>query len=127
MRSAFIDADRIFHVVEAQSGEKGPFHELARGVLPPGMPLHITFYDGEKAECSIVLDDWGDQSDTSLSPTAGWGLPTNAIEFNLLGDLPESSAGIWLTLAATSIGRGWDSVGHSAGTYRNRMRIERPK
>jgi hypothetical protein len=24
----------------------------------------------------------------------------------------------------TSVGRGWDSVGHTAGIYRNRMRIE---
>jgi hypothetical protein len=26
--------------------------------------------------------------------------------------------------AGTSVGRGWDCVGHKAGTYRNRMRLE---
>ena len=31
---------------------------------------------------------------------------------------------VWLTLAGTSVGRGFDSVGHKAGTYRNRVRIE---
>lgn len=28
-----------------------------------------------------------------------------------------------VTLSATSIGRGWHSVGHSAGTYRNRVEL----
>ena len=30
---------------------------------------------------------------------------------------------VWITLAATSVGRGWDAVGHRAGTYRNRLEI----
>jgi hypothetical protein len=30
----------------------------------------------------------------------------------------------FVTLAGTSVGRGWDSVGHAPGTYRNRMKIE---
>jgi len=30
-----------------------------------------------------------------------------------------------MPLSATSVGRGWDSVGHSAGTYRNRVTLER--
>ena len=84
----------------------------------------MTLYDNGHAACTIEFDDWADQAGTALSPTAGWGLPVNAIEFSRLGDPLESSAAIWLTLAATSVGRGWDSVGHTAGTYRNRMRIE---
>jgi hypothetical protein len=48
----------------------------------------------------------------------------NAIEFSLAGDAPGSEAAIFITLAATSVGRGWDTVGHAPGTYRNRMRIE---
>jgi hypothetical protein len=31
---------------------------------------------------------------------------------------------IWITLAGTSVGRGWDSVGHKQGIYRNQMTIE---
>src|SRR5262249_40246315 len=33
-RCAYLDDEGIFHVVQASSGEKGPFHELARGPLP---------------------------------------------------------------------------------------------
>jgi hypothetical protein len=47
----------------------------------------------------------------------------NAIEFSLEGDAPGSEAALFITLAGTSVGRGWDTVGHAAGTYRNRMRI----
>lgn len=47
----------------------------------------------------------------------------NAIEFQRIdkreNEAPASQ--IWITLAATSVGRGWDCVGHHAGTYRNRM------
>ena len=34
-------------------------------------------------------------------------------------------AGVWLwaTYAATSVGRGWDSVGHTPGTYAGRLRL----
>ena len=70
----------------------------------------------------VVLADWSAQADTTLSPTAGWGVPVNAIEFSLAGDAPSSPASIFVTLAATSVGRGWDCVGHRPGTYRNRIR-----
>jgi hypothetical protein len=40
------------------------------------------------------------------------------------GETSYSPVRIWLTLAGTSVGRGFDSVGHAAGTYRNRVRIE---
>jgi hypothetical protein len=33
-------------------------------------------------------------------------------------------ATLFITLASTSVGRGFDSVGHTSGTYRNRMRIQ---
>jgi hypothetical protein len=124
-RSAYMDAQGVFHVVEASTGEKGPFRELARGPLSRGDPLSISVFDGQTPACTITLDDWPAQADTTLSPTAGWGLPTNAIEFHLAGEA-SSPAEIFVTLAATSVGRGWDTVGHSAGTYRNRMRVEFP-
>jgi hypothetical protein len=123
-RLAYLAADGVFRVVEATSGEKGPFHELATGRLSRSEPLTITLYDGGTARCRIRLVDWARQSSTLLSPTAGWGLPVNAIEFSRFGTEPRSPAGIWVTLAGTSVGRGWDSVGHAAGTYRNRLRIE---
>jgi hypothetical protein len=125
MRLAYIDDRGIFHVVEARSGEKGPFREFGSGILPHATPLTITILDETAAVFRITLDDWEAQTARSLSPTAGWGLPVNAIEFSRIGD-PGSAGGafaIWITLAGTSVGRGWDSVGHAAGTYRNRMRI----
>ena len=123
-RLAYVDADGRFRVVEATSGEKGPFHELAAGPLRRGEPLAITLYDDESGVCCVVLDDWAAQAGTALSPTAGWGLPVNAIEFSREGDAPGSEAALFITLAGTSVGRGWDTVGHAPGTYRNRMRIE---
>ena len=70
------------------------------------------------------MADWAAQADTTISPTAGWGVPVNAIEFSLVDDPASSPASIFVTLAATSVGRGWDCVAHNPGTYRNRIRIE---
>jgi hypothetical protein len=124
LRLAYLDAQGVFHVVEATSGEKGPFRELGRGNLRRGQPLAITLHDRGVAQARVVLEDWSAQVGTALSPTAGYGLPVNAIEFCLQGDEPGAPAAIFITLAGTSVGRGWDSVGHSAGTYRNRMSVE---
>ena len=97
---------------------------LAGGRLGRAEPLAITLHDGDAAVARITLEDWSAQAGTTLSPTAGWGAPVNAIEFSRDGDAPGSRAAIYVTLAGTSVGRGWDCVGHAAGTYRNRMRIE---
>jgi hypothetical protein len=123
LRLAHLDAVGTFHVVEASSGEKGPFRSLAKGPLKRGEPLGITIYDRSVATVRVVLHDWSAQAATQLSPTAGWGLPVNATEFSLQGSEDRSPASIYVTLAATSVGRGWDSVGHRAGTYRNRVEI----
>lgn len=123
-RHAYLAADRSFHVVEARSGEKGPFRTLARGTLSRAESLRITLYDEETPICEVEFQDWAAQASTTLSPTAGWKVPVNAIEFQRLGEPPGSMSCIWMTLAATSVGRGWDSVGHSPGTYRNRMSIK---
>jgi len=124
-RFAFLDDRGTFRVVEAETGEKGPYRLLASGRLERGEPLSITLLDQGRPAGRITLEDWSRQLDTRLSPTAGWGVPVNAIEFSLSGDAPESSASIFVTLAGTSVGRGWDCVGHAAGTYRNRMLFER--
>jgi len=123
-RFAFLGGKQMFRVVEATSGEKGPFRILAQGPLGREQELTITLFDQERALGRIVLADWSAEADTTLSPTAGWGVPVNAIEFSLSGDAPSAPASIFVTLAATSVGRGWDCVGHRPGTYRNRIRLE---
>ena len=126
-RFAYVEEDRTFRVVEAASGEKGPFHTLARGHLGSEQTLTIGLRDQGQTLARISLLDWSAQADTTLSPTAGWGAPVNAIEFNLVDNPPSSPASIFVTLAGTSVGRGWDCVGHNPGTYRNRVRVEAVK
>jgi hypothetical protein len=123
-RFAYLDAAGMFHVAEATSGEKGPFNVLASGKMSPTDELRIGLHDEGKLVSTLVLQDWAAQLSTSLSPTAGWGVPMNAIEFHREGEAEKLPCFIWVTLAATSVGRGWDSVGHREGTYRNRLRIE---
>jgi len=125
-RFAFLDGNAMFRVVEATSGEKGPFRTLAQGRLGREQELTIMLLDEGRPRGCIVLADWSAQADTTPSPTAGWGVPVNAIEFSLARDAPSSPASIFVTLAATSVGRGWDCVGHRPGTYRNRIRLEPP-
>jgi hypothetical protein len=129
-RLAYLDARGIFRVVQASDAEKGPFTTLAEGPLARGEPLGIVLLeigDASRRElATIVFRDWSLQLSTELSPTAGWGLPQNALEFGRASSEPTSAAYIDLTLAGTSVGRGWDSVGHRAGVYRNRIEIRLP-
>ena len=120
-RFGYVDDTDTFHVVEATSGEKGPFKQLASGPLRLGEPLTIFFYDEGLPIASVTVDDWTSQLSRALSPTAGWGIPANAIEFQRLGSSEDSAVQIWITLAATSVGRGWECVGHRGGIYRNRV------
>jgi hypothetical protein len=122
-RFAYLASDGTFRVCKATSGEKGPFHTLGSGRLERGAPLVIGFQSGGQRIASLVLDDWSSQASTGLSPTAGWGVPVNAIEFQLVANDSEEYVGIWITLAGTSVGRGFETVGHRAGTYRNRFSI----
>jgi hypothetical protein len=121
-RFAYLSADGMFHVVEARSAEKGPFRELASGRLD-GEPLTLTLYDEQTPFVQISFEDFAPQASTQLSPTGGWGVPENAIEFSLQGNDPDAMASVFLTLAATSVGRGYDSVGHAPGVYRNGMEV----
>ena len=120
-RFAFRTADDEFRVVEASSGEKGPFRTLAEGPLGEQQALELELRDAGRAMGRLKFLDWAAQSSTILSPTAGWGAPVNAIEFQRIGDKPSSTVVVWMALAATSVGRGWDSVGHKPGVYRNRI------
>lgn len=126
LRFAYVDADRRFRVVEASDAEKGPFHELASGVLLPTDPLTLTVYDGETPHARITLEDFAAQASTQLSPTAGWGVPENSIELRRWSESPWSTVTLYFTLASTSVGRGWESVGHAPGVYRNRIHVAPP-
>jgi len=108
-----------FRIVEASSGEKGPFEILASGQLSRGEPVSIDFILDGQQSLSLELEDWSREASVDLSPTAGWGLPMNAIEFSRSGNCYT----VWITLAATSVGRGWDSVGHAPGCYRGGMKV----
>ena len=121
-RFAAMMPDGMMRVVEASSGEKGPFKVLTEGRIERGDPIALTLWNGEIAVYRVTFHDWSAQASTQLSPTAGWGMPENAVEFSL-SDVGYA-ASFHLTLAGTSVGRGWDSVGHAEGVYRNRMSIE---
>ena len=123
-RFAFLSESGMFSVVEATSGEKGPFRELASGKMRRGDPLSINILNQGKCVAKVTFKDWSAQLSTAVSPTAGWGVPVNAIEFQRIADSPTAPAAIWITLAATSVGRGWQSVGHRAGVYSNRIELQ---
>jgi len=122
-RLAYLDSNGIFKVVEADNSEKGPFKILAEGDLQANDELRVVLKSSEEDIFSITLHDWASQCSTNLSPTAGWGLPENAIEFSL-NQYDNTIAHVFITLAGTSVGRGWDSVGHCEGVYRNRLSID---
>ena len=119
-RLAYLSKEGTFKVVEAKSAEKGPFTTLTEGPLKRSEPLSITIYIQDEEAGAIELLDWSAQASIQTSPTAGWGLPENAIGFSLVGG-NDRTCFIYVTLASTSIGRGYDSVGHKPGTYRNRV------
>jgi hypothetical protein len=116
---AYVDAAQMFRVVRARDAEKGPYRELAAGALSRGAPLALEIRAADKDGCRLVFDDWSSQVSTEPSPTAGWGVTQGSIQF-----FSRDGQGIVLvTLADTGPGRGFDTVGHAAGVYRNRMHI----
>ncbi len=121
---AFRDAHGTFRVVRASDAEKGPFEELGSGPLATDEALTLTLYDRGAAVAQLRLEDFARHASTELSPTAGWGVPGNAIEFRRAGNHPSDRAAFWITLAGTSVGRGFQSVGHGAGEYRNRLTVQ---
>lgn len=122
-RFAYLGDDGVFRVVEASNAEKGPFRTLASANLDQNQSVSFTLYDGDKPVFTIELLDWASQLSTQLSPTAGWGVPENSIEFSRMSESPKSAVSLFITLANTSVGRGFDSVGHAPGVYRNRVRV----
>ncbi len=124
LRLAWLDGGGVLHVGEAGHLDKGPYRELASGPLPEGGELAVTLYDGARAACRVTFADWAAQAGRALSPDAGYGLPVNAVQFSRYRADPPGHVTLALTLAGTEVGRGRDSVGHAAGTYRNRLRVE---
>ena len=78
-------ADGRFAVLQASSAEKGPYKELACGRLQRTDPLKLTMRDQGRDVLEVTWLDFAAQASTDLSPTAGYGLPMNAIEFSLAG------------------------------------------
>lgn len=117
---AYVEAGGELVVARASSREKGPFAELCRTKLKDGLVAVRVHVRGE-AVAEVELRDWAAQVDTTPSPTAGWGVPGNAIEF---WSVPGAMY-LVATLAGTSVGRGFHSVGHAAGRYRNRVVVRR--
>ncbi len=120
-RAACLLPDGTFRVVEATSAEKGPFATLAEGRLVN--ELTITLYDEDVLQGRIVMMDWARQAGRQLSPTAGWGMPVNAIELERETERPDAPCTVFFTLAGTSLGRGWDAVGHREGVTINRIML----
>jgi hypothetical protein len=126
-RFAYLDQQGVFHVVQATSAEKGPYHTLASGQLRRGEVLGVRLIElGDKPERTLAelrFADWSRQVSTELSPTAGFSVTENSIEFGLARTDPGSAAYLMLSLADTSVGRGWDTVAHSPGRYDNRVSV----
>ncbi len=117
--ACLLPGDR-FVVLEAASAEKGPFTELASAPLARDEPVTLTFFDGDTPIAIWTLHDFAAHASTAPSPTAGHGVPQNAIRFTLEGTAPRSPAALYVTLAGTGVGRGYDTVAHAPGAYRTR-------
>lgn len=125
IKLAYLGGDIAFHVVQATDAEKGPFTALAKGHLGRDEPLTIEIHhksNDKDGVCRLTFKDWAQQVSTELSPTAGWGLPQNSIQFSASSDRHEGM--VVITLAETGVGRGWHSVAHAEGTYKNRVRVD---
>lgn len=122
LRFACLGADGTFRVLEGASGEKGPFRELAAGPLARDATLAIEVLVDGRPAARIALQDFAAQASTDLSPTAGWGVPQNAVQVWRDG----AEVYVSVTLAATGVGRGFQSVGHAPGIYKNRLSIGPP-
>lgn len=112
-----------FVVLRASDAEKGPFHELARQPLAREAPLILTLFDDGAPQCRVTWLDFASQADVTLSPTAGEGVPVNVVQFGRPAR-DEAKVALLLSLAATGIGAGLDTVRYAPGVYRNRVRVE---
>ncbi|MFO7534781.1 MAG: hypothetical protein R6X19_03725, partial [Kiritimatiellia bacterium] len=80
IRFAYVTQERQFVIARAAQQEKGPFTTLCEAKLETDTPLVITIIEDRRAIGELHVYDWVDQAGTEPSPTAGWGVPVNAIE-----------------------------------------------
>lgn len=120
-RFAWLGDDGLLHTSLAAAQEKGPFVERA-AVRLQNDTLTVVLSDAEGPACRLSFETWAKQASVAPSPTAGWRVAQNAVE--LLQSPDATASAVALSLAATSIGNGWDTVGHAPGTYRNIVRLE---
>ncbi len=112
-------------VARGASAEKGPFTTLTRG--PLGEELALTFFDGERALCTVRFLDFVAQADVeNLSPTAGEGVTPNVVRFGI-PTTGEPVPRVHLSLAETDIGAGLEMVRVAAGVYRTRIELSAPQ
>lgn len=109
------------HLVRGAANDKGPWTHLASAPMEDG-DLRLWIHEGTRRIAEIELPAFAAQASTAPSPTAGWGLPQNAIEFRGASE-PDGAAQLWVSPAATSLGRGFQTVGYRRGTYRSAVRI----
>ena len=104
--------------------EKGPYKVIAEAKLRRGDPLSVTVFDRNVPVLCLRVDDWSSQVSTSLSPTAGWGVPVNAIIPFVAPASHGNQLELEFSLASTHVGRGRDTVGYSPGSYRNDLLLD---
>lgn len=113
-----------FAILTGRRYEKGPYDVICEAKLPRGDPLSVTVFDQNVPVFRLRVEDWSSQVSTSLSPTAGWGVPVNAIIPFVAPASHGNQLELEFCLASTHIGRGKDMVGHSPGSYRNRLLVQ---
>lgn len=116
-------SEGTLRLVRGTRDEKGPWTTVATTPLLDGV-VRLWLYEGAVPLAEIALPDYAMHASREPSPTAGWGLPQNAIEFRGAGPR-DDVARIWVSYAATSLGRGYDTVGYPAGSYRSRVEVRR--
>jgi len=94
-------------LLRAADDEKGPFTTLRR--LPNRDPLF------RSAHFTVEIGGFVAQAAREPSPTAGYGVSQGAIE--------AEGGTVWVELAATSVGRGWNTVRLAPGTYAIDLRV----
>jgi hypothetical protein len=96
--------------------------ERARGPLGRDEPLvvEIGHRDQKTASCRLTFKDWASQLSTEPAGPSAGSPPQNAIELSSKGD----EVSLVFSLARPD-GEGWPAaVGHAAGTYENRVRVD---
>ncbi len=108
-------------VARGSDAEKGPFVELGRGLVPSDGVLSLALLDGAVHIAHVDVDGFVAQADLGPSPTAGFGMPANVLQFGVPPRQPPGEATpvgvLHLSLAESGIGEGLDTVTHAAGRY----------